>query len=284
MVHHAETLPSTQMEQIASAIVSQKAASVCRGSSGHQANLELSLATKGRKTSICLNPQIKKPVQFTTENMLQLQKYTGQSNSEMKKNSHFIRVYAGRKAVPSYIRKSITDAGKTLANIYHVTTLKMDVGQGKMEERPVFYGNASEIVEAVCEMRQINGPCLIKLLADSGKGSFKISLSIMPEDFEDNESHGQRTSYSEGGSVGNELSLNGVKRIILVAHVPDVKESWENCKALWDLAEINQISFLFVADIKLTRDHSTWSSNCKLNVSMSLLLHLIKRAKRLYWH
>ena len=127
----------------------------------------------------------------------------------------------------------------------------MDVGQGKQEERPVFYGNTTEIVEAVCEMRQINGPCLIKLLADSGKGAFKISLSIMPEDFEADESNGQRTSYSEG-SVGHELSLNGVKRIILVAHVPDVKESWENCKALWDLAEINQISYLLVADIKLT--------------------------------
>jgi len=70
LVQHAETLPSTQQEQIASLIVSQKAVSVC--SSGHQANLELSLATKGRKTTICLNPQIKKPVEFTTENMLQL--------------------------------------------------------------------------------------------------------------------------------------------------------------------------------------------------------------------
>jgi len=84
----------------------------------------------------------------------------------------------------------------------------MDVGQGKQEERPVFYGNATEIVEAVCEMRQINGPCLVKLLADSGKGSFKISLSIMPEDFEVNDNHGKRTSYTEGGSVEYELSLN----------------------------------------------------------------------------
>ena len=73
----------------------------------------------------------------------------------------------------------------------------MDIGQGKQEERPVFYGNATEIVEAVCEIRQINGPCLIKLLADSWKGSFKVSLSIMPEDFEANESHGQRTSYCD---------------------------------------------------------------------------------------
>ena len=88
LVQHAETLPSTQQEQIASFIVSQKAGSVC--SSGHQANLELSLATKGRKSTISLNPQIKKPVEFTTENMLQLQKYAGQSNSEMKKISHFI--------------------------------------------------------------------------------------------------------------------------------------------------------------------------------------------------
>ena len=68
-----------------------------------------------------------------------------------KKISHIIRVYAGRKAVPSYLRKSLTDAGKSLASIYYTTTLKMDVGQGKQEERPVFYGHAIEIVEAFYE-------------------------------------------------------------------------------------------------------------------------------------
>ena len=99
LVEHAQSLPATQQEQIASFIVSQKAGSVC--SSGHQANLELSLAAKGRISTICLNPQIKTPVEFTTENMLQLQKYAGQCNSEMKKISYFIRMYAGRKAFQS---------------------------------------------------------------------------------------------------------------------------------------------------------------------------------------
>ena len=47
----------------------------------------------------------------------------------------------------------------------------------------------------------------------------------MPEDFEANECHGERTSYSEDGSVGNELSVNGIKRTILVSYVIDVKES-----------------------------------------------------------
>ena len=91
----------------------------------------------------------------------------------------------------------------------------MDVGQDR---------NAAEIVEAICDMRQIIGNCLIKLLAGSRKGSFKVSLSIMPKDFEVNENHGGRTFYSEGSFVGN-------------AHVQDVKESWENCKTLWDLAK-----------------------------------------------
>ena len=74
-------------------------------------------------------------------------------------------------------------------------------------------------------MKQIIGLCLINFLADSGKGFFKVSLSIMPEDFEANECHGERTSYSEDGSVGNELSVNGIKRTILVSYVIDVKES-----------------------------------------------------------
>ena len=249
LVSHAETLPEKQQEQVASTIIFKKAEQVT-GRIGHKSDLKINLATKGRKTNIVLNPSAQNNVVFTEESIINLQKYLGESNAGMKKIAHFLRVHAGRKVIPPYIGKTISNAGKSLDEIYHLTSLKLDVGNGVKEDRPVFYGNATEIVEKVCEIRGISGPCLIKLMADSGQGSFKVSLIILPENYDPDEEHSRRT-YAEGGAIAKDLSLNGVKRVIIVVNVPDIKETYDNCQTLWDLAKINEIPYLFLADIKL---------------------------------
>lgn len=249
-------LPERQQEQVATQIIYEKAA-LDSSNTKQLKDIKLTLSTKGKKANICLNPKKHKSIFFPEESMANLQTATGESNLGMKKICHFIRVHAGRKALPSYMREKMTALGKSLEDLYHLTWLDLDVGQGKTEKRPVFYGDAQEIVGKVCEARDIHGPCIVKLMADSGQGSFKISLAIFPEpsdpDSSDEASAKKaRTTYAQGGSVGGDLSLNGVKRLIMLVHVPDIKETWANCKALWDLAGINNVSYLFVADFKLT--------------------------------
>jgi hypothetical protein len=156
-----------------------------------------------------------------------------------------------------------------MEDLYQVDWVDLETGNGKVEKRPVFYGNATKILDYVCEKRQITGPCFIKLLADSGQGSFKVSLIILPQcynaehdteyekDDEDlsppaENSEFSRTMYAQGGSYRNELMLSGVKRSIMLINVPDIKETWQNCKTLWDLAKINDIPYLFVGDFKLS--------------------------------
>ena len=55
-----------------------------------------------------------------------------------------------------------------MIEFYKIIWMELEVGGGKVEKRPVFYGNSSDIVEKVCE-REISGPCFIKLMADSGQ-------------------------------------------------------------------------------------------------------------------
>ena len=58
------------------------------------------------------------------------------------------------------------------------------VTKDKVASRPVFYGDATSIVNYVCEERDISGPCFIKLMVDSGQGSLKFCLSIFPHDYD----------------------------------------------------------------------------------------------------
>ena len=248
-------LPSKQQEQVVSKLLSRKATHEL-GKGGFHKNVALKLATKGRSAFVTLNPKPSKAVYFSEESLANLQAYMGHSNLAMKKVSHWLSVHVGRKGLPPYIRSTLSHQGKTLEDFYKIQWMEFDISGGKVEKRPVFYGDAQDIVHKVCEEREIVGPCFIKLMADSGQGSFKISLSIMPEgydpvDAEDTDCLKARTTYSEGGQV-YKGKLSGVKRLIILVNVPDINESWSNLKKLWDLAGINKISYLLCADIKLS--------------------------------
>lgn len=61
----------------------------------------------------------------------------------------------------------------------------------------------------------------------------------------------RRSLYSEGGTCAKKAKLTSVKRLILLAVVPDVKESYENVQALFNLTNVNCIPFKLLSDFKL---------------------------------
>lgn len=100
-------------------------------------------------------------------------------------------------------------------------------------------------------------------MADGGQKFFKICFSIIPvsefEDSDDNEDEekffkkntNQRSLYSEGGTVGGEKKCTSVQKLIILCIVPDILETYKNIKLLFDLTNINRMSFKFLADFKL---------------------------------
>lgn len=95
-------------------------------------------------------------------------------------------------------------------------------------------------------------------MADGGKGFFKISMTILPKDYcqefsEDEEipPKKKRSTYENGGSLGKKSNLNGVNRLILVCVMPNIKESYDNVRLLWNITKLNNIPFKFVSDYKL---------------------------------
>ena len=60
----------------------------------------------------------------------------------------------------------------------------------------------------------------------------------------------KRSLYNGGGGIGNYI-LSSVKRVILICLVPECKETHRNMRNLFELTELNNISFIYVSDFKL---------------------------------
>ena len=84
-------------------------------------------------------------------------------------------------------------------------------------------------------------------MADGGQGFLKMCITVIPKNYEtsqekeipkegfDNVSQGKRSLYSEGGTSGKKALLTGVSQVIMLCCVPEIKESYENMKILFEL-------------------------------------------------
>ena len=186
-------------------------------------NVPIQLATKGPKTFVTLLPIKTKSVYFSVESIEAIQSYMGVSDHSMKKMEHWLRVHLGRSSIPPYIRSFHSSSNRTLDEIYQLTWNELNVGGGKVGKRLVFCGDAEEVVEKVCTMRGDNGRTWVKVLADSGQGSFKFSLVILPGDYEPEDEPEEtfkeaRSSFKEGETVKKGLIFTSDKRVLMLAN------------------------------------------------------------------
>ncbi|CAH1107748.1 unnamed protein product [Psylliodes chrysocephalus] len=240
-------LPQKQQEQVASHIINQKIESA---GATTRTNATLELSTSGSKSRITINPASSSQVTFSSETLDNFQDNIGASQKQMKQVTNLLRSSAGKKSVPVYFSKHTSERSKLLEEIYHNSMLEFDIeGSKAKEQRPVIWANASELLDAVVEKRIIIGNVVVKIMADGGQGFFKICMTVLPEDYfcENYEvSEKKRKLYAEGGSVGVKPKLCSVNRLLMMCTVPNIKESYDNCKL-----KINDISFKFVCDFKL---------------------------------
>lgn len=120
----------------------------------------------------------------------------------------------------------------------------------------------------ITNLRGFDGIPSVKVMADGGQGFLKFCLTILPENYdpiadkglsqeeleeeEVSEPASKRSTYIEGGSAAKKGKLTGVNRLIMLAIVPQVKETYDNLKVIFNLTQLNHIPFKFVGDHKLT--------------------------------
>ena len=198
-----------------------------------------------------MKPTEVKKTEISFEKLDNLQNNIGASVNQMKKIANFMSCSARKKSIPSHYSKHLSEHCKSLSDIYNEQWLEFDAEGDKKEIRPVVWADAETLLDAVIDKRNLCGYYVIKLMADGGQGFFKISMTILPENYAVDEAGKKRSLYCEGGSVGKEAKLTSVERLIILCVVPKIKETYENLDLLFTLTKVNNIPFKFIADFKL---------------------------------
>ena len=265
IVEHVLTLPDKQQDQIITALIKTKAN---HAETNSRVNASVTLSTKGSKARVLLNPAPQETkLQFSSESLDSLQMNLDNiSNKHMKKIANYLRVQGGRQIVEPGYSNHVTLKGKVLENLYSLSYSTFDVKDG-VEKRPIVYADAESVVSAVIDARGYLGSASVKVMADGGQGFLKICVTVLPENYNPIVDRGcseeenidpipeevdriKRSTYKECKSSDNN-KLTSVKKVILLAIVPNCKETHSNMKTLFDLTNLNNISFLFVTDMKL---------------------------------
>lgn len=249
-------LPEKVQDKIVHSILKEKIEKNDESSNSLK-NTNLKLHTPGRHdATICLNPKENKDIVFSAEKLDNLQNNMRFSSTKMRYLENFIRCNAGRKSIPSNYRDHAIENGKVLKDVYKVGSHVFDVeGVDTKKNRPIVYADCEELLEAVVDYRNLIGDYYIKIMADSGQGFFKISMSLFTKNEDegdaDTSSPTKRAKYSEGGRIGKNSSLTSVYKIIIICIVPKIKESYDNLLYVCNLINLNKLPFKFASDLKL---------------------------------
>lgn len=199
-----DKLEPKQKEQIASDIIKRKV-SICSNNKRNE-NVPLSLSTGGTKTYITVKPNHHKTIFFDEEKLDNYRVNSNASSSEMCKLTNFLRCTAGKNSVPKYYRNHMRENAKSLESVYELGIFDFEIEdtkiKNKIENRPVVWAKADNILESVITHREIIGNYVIKIMADGGQGFFKVTMTILPENYSDessdnieNESDDSDTDY-----------------------------------------------------------------------------------------
>ena len=100
------------------------------------------------------------------------------------------------------------------------------------------------MVDWVVDQREMDKErTVLRVSIDGGGGSLKVLGNIFHVD-EDPEI--LFTKYEQPGQL-----LKGVNRIILLAYIEDLQESWHNLRIILELLRLNTVEYKLAADLKL---------------------------------
>ena len=257
LLNFVSELPKKNRDQIVHNIINQDAANKSNS------NLSIELQTAGRPLPIKINPKSDKDVvQLTHKDIDNLQDSHGLSNTETKNVTHWLHSHFGKKSVQPYYNKHIHERGKQLEDLYHVENLQFTDSKGNTSCRYLVYANSEDLLTRVCKLRDLKGHVFAKVMIDGGKGFLKVSLSVLPYDYNpiseevfnnDSDESDDSNITQENKLVTNSKSnkITSVKKLVLLAIVPDIDESHSNLETIIKKTELNKISFILAVDFKL---------------------------------
>ena len=188
--------------------------------------------------------------QLSVDDFLKMKKSLGLSVVQTKKLAGHIRAGTrNRKAVESGLAEALTERNNLLDDLFTSETVLVENKDGEGEEKTLIYCNdVSQLVLSLLESRGLEQTKTdAKLGLDKGRGSLKLTLSLMEK--EERMKTGRQT-YADG--VGGKKHTSGsTYKLMVLALLYDTPETYETVKIMMEKLQFENFPATITSDIKM---------------------------------
>ena len=132
------------------------------------------------------------------------------------------------------------------------TVIFKDSNDEDLESPLVYCCDIVGFVETLSHLRGYNITDMTeKIGMDSGKGHLRMVLTLYDDQDLLHPSTGNRITREQGIGASCQYKLTGRKKIMILATVPKVPESYYNCSLIINKVDINSIAYKFTGDLKI---------------------------------
>ncbi|PAA58256.1 hypothetical protein BOX15_Mlig012838g9 [Macrostomum lignano] len=173
------------------------------------------------------------------------------SNNQTLQVAQVLRAGASSsRAVESRLKDSLVTQNRVLEDFFKLKTLQFELSSSAIGDRAaVLCTDASRLIEFIVQQRGAsNFECRLGL--DGGGGFFKICVSVVAST-SDHQVHGGAAAVHESVRRHSQFNDAGVKKIIVLAIVNDISETYKNVKTLLQAVSVVELSAVTVTDMKL---------------------------------
>jgi hypothetical protein len=146
-----------------------------------------------------------------------------------------------RKCIVPDLMPQLRAADRLLKPHFTVREFAFDVRPGAAKEwrHLVVCTDTKAVFNSMVHSRGYDtSSVLAKIGIDSGRSFLKVSMSVV-------------TRISESRMTKPEFKDGGVRRLIILAAVENVSETYDNLKVILKLLQLDQIEFVLAADMKV---------------------------------
>ena len=181
-----------------------------------------------------------------------IQTEAGLSDRQVGKVFKNLRLKFGHKIIESGVREALIADKAMFDKYFSADLVQFKENDGSFMTRPVVYcSSITDFAYKLMELRSLEpGDVKLKVGLDKGRGHLKMVLSMYnPREVMRIKGEG-RVTMDMGIGSGQEDSLLGRKKIMILAIVPDIPENYHNLQILYDLTQVNSVSYQQTGDLK----------------------------------
>lgn len=209
---------------------------------------ELHLKTKGpNMKTVCLGARKQVPV-LSHDTLVKTGNNLCLSGKTIKELAKLLRKIYGNRSIESHFEQYLTDINKCLSDFFMVDNIGINISETENVEKPGVF--CTDIVGLICtliEARNLD-PDHTEVIfgCDDGQGSLKICMTVKTDE--------PIPQQKGAGDVaaGIEAKLSSVKRLMLIANVPGVSESYSTMGSIFrKLPSLTDIDYSLTVDMKM---------------------------------